>query len=1125
MINGLFNTKTLGVILASNYSVVGLVIGGKDLGEVIQRVKGKQFNSNNSTNFAFTLDELIRIKYENKEMSFATGKLVKKPGFKIGNCNLFVRENGKNIPIPDKEIKLTARFVESNKTVGFKAVFRDKEMNLSVPNLVALCSIFKPVDFTVAVRDSKVLRKDPATGKEVETTVKKPYLVGTNGNKLSELPTEVIKTRKKDGLVKGDDNRSVIVLDPKTVSVKKLIEEIRRLGGLIVLKNSSNEGEAGYEGDNKSDGFVPSGFDIATPELIFEDGSLDVKLEVKRIGRLNSKGGDTVPVYKLVERYLVKDFRTATPRLMVALYKNDSRRLLDELGVKSNTYNGITLNSSETKLLNELEQLKAIPRYGILYDKGGDIIKSTYSLVGLSEVIEFDISKLLFTREKSTDLFNNLKDLSKCAFGASEGRVSYRLMLDALKLKGVVPRNKMSEANELKNSWKSLGNRELNTELGQLGKAIRLPKRVGKIGVRYIINGEDKIKGIQSFISDESIKNIKALIASRNGNSVYTILQSVGFAIDNELGAVSKALKSGDSSSVNRVLTAGMSDEAVALAHKYILGSVICLYAIDKKDLDSYNYGLYCKIVSTKNSYSYMTGQLVEYAHSRLIENRFKNFGKYDNDIDKSWKAFKKSDKYNIYQNKDVSGLYLQLTGVTFKATQSTVDKKDNEGNTDAKTKGIIDDTAGLFKYSGNLALYDFMNVLQDAKCAIVKVNETEKSLANGIASFCGLEVALPRLICKDSYDLMLDYKRVGIAKLQNKNFIIYKDIYRYLTENFKAKANLTIVCTRESLSTLGNIIGNNTNSVISLDKRVGSVIKSLLGDEFNTSDEMVYFNVCIDNIPFGSSSNKSTIYDTNNNFWDMQYRYFKNRYLADIIHYYWSYHFKGREDDVNEKFSELYKSKSPLLEKLRSVGVDLGYGRLKEEVPARSSIFELYDIRGDFEFYATGKSYYIDSCRNKTETYVLDKSDIDKMFNRIGEDILDEITDEPASGLKIASGISDDAGGLVCLYELEYGAALGFCHKIFKNASSGNKFTLNNYLRDKYEEHNELADDAILEIVNLMYNSLTSDGKIAVGNNFEIEKVGKIWKLSGENSGFMEFEYNRINTSIEPINSEKNGR
>ena len=630
MTNGIFNTKTLGVILASNYSVVGLVIGGKDLGEVIQRVKGKQFKSNNSTNFAFTLDELIRIKYENKEMSFDTGRLVKKPGFKIGNCNLFVRENGKNVPIPDKEIRLTARFVESNKTVGFKAVFRGKEMNLSVPNLVALCSIFKPVDFTVAVRDSKVLRKDPATGKEVETIVKKPYLVGTNGNKLSELPTEIIKTRKKDGLVKGDDNRSVIVLDPKTVSVKKLIEEIRRLGGLIVLKNSSNEGEAGYEGDNKSDGFVPSGFDIATPELIFEDGSLDVKLEVKRIGRLNSKGGDTVPVYKLVERYLVKDFRTATPKLMVALCNGNSRRLLDKLGVKSNT-DGTTLNSSETKLLNEIEQLKEIPRYGVAdYDKGWDATKTTYSLNGLSEIIEFDISKLLFTREKSTDLLNKIKDLSEYSLGASTDRVRYRLMCDIIKLDGVAPKNRTfgSDFESLKNSWKSLSNRELNTELGQLGKTIRLPKRIGKIGVRYIINGEDRIKGIQPFISDESIRNIKDLVNGQiQFGTLRSMLESIGEAVNKELDSVARSIRCGDT--VNRVLTLGMSDDAVALASKFKLGSVLCLYAMGKENLEGCRYDLYCSIMDIKNSANFNLGRLVEYAYSRLIENRIKNFGKY----------------------------------------------------------------------------------------------------------------------------------------------------------------------------------------------------------------------------------------------------------------------------------------------------------------------------------------------------------------------------------------------------------------------------------------------------------------------------------------------------------------
>lgn len=672
-------TKISGVILSQNYAIKGLIIGGdnSDLSELVSIVKNvKNGVSKRVTEFAFTVDELSKVNYENSQVGFVNGKLAKKPGFKVGNCDLYILNNSnKPVKIPDKTITLLAKVVSSGKVVGYKCKFMGRELKLALNNIVILSSIFKPVDYTVAVRDVKTTKENSNTGKIEEVTVKKPYLVGINGNRLSELPEEVIESNK------------------------------------------------------------------------------------------------------------------------------------------------------ETKPKKELPSLE---------------------------------------------------------------------------------------------------------------------KKEEKVTIK------------------------KDSLAKGDGN------------------------------------------------------------------------------------------------------------------------------------------------------------KKDSNSEAEVK-KSIVDVNEKIFKYSGNLALYDFMKALQDAKCAIVNVDENEKSLAKGIASFCGLEVALPRLICKDSYDLMLDYKRIGIAKLKNKNLIIYKDRYRYITENFNTKANLTVVCAKESLSTLGNIIGNNDNSVISLDKRVGRVIKSLLGDKFNTSNEMVYFNVCIDNISFGGSSNKLPVYDDkNNNFWDMQYRYFKNRYIADILYSYWNKYFRGGGDDVNERFSELYKSKSPLLEKLKSIGVDLGDGCLKGEYPSQLSAFKIYDTRGDFEFYATGKSYYIDSCRNKTETYVLDKSDIDKMFNRIGEDILDEITDEPASGLKIASGISDDAGGLVCLYELEYGAALGFCHKIFKNASSGNKFTLNNYLRDKYEEHNTLANDALLEIVNLMYNSLTEDGKIAVGNNFEIEKVGKIWKLSGENSGFMEFEYNRINTSIEPINSEK---
>ena len=661
-------TKISGVILSQNYAIKGLVIGGdnSDLSDLVSRVKNvKNGVSKKVTEFAFTVDELSRVNYENSQVGFVNGKLAKKPGFKVGNCDLYIlNNNNKPVKIPDKTITLLVKLVSSGRVVGYKCKFMGRELKLALNNIVILSNIFKPVDYTVAVRNVKTTKENPSTGKVEEVTVKKPYLVGINGNRLSELPEEIIESKK------------------------------------------------------------------------------------------------------------------------------------------------------ETKPKKELPSL-----------------------------------------EKKEETATKKKD------------------------------------------------------------------------------------------SDAEVK------------------------------------------------------------------------------------------------------------------------------------------------------------------------------------KSIIDINEKIFKYSGNLALYDFMKALQDAKCAIVNVDETEKSLAKGIASFCGLEVALPRFICKDSYDLMLDYKRIGIAKLKNKNLIIYKDIYRYLTKNFKTKANLTVVCAKESLSTLGNIIGNNANSVTSLDKRVGSVIKSLLDDKFNTSNEMVYFNVCIDNIPFGSSSNKHTIYD-DKNFWDMQYRYFKNRYLSDIIHYYWSYHFKGREDDVNEKFSELYKSKSPLLEKIKSVGVDLGYGRLESVEPSGCSLFRIYDNRGAFEFYAKGKNNYINNCRKRAETYVIDKSDIDKVFTRIGEDILDEITEIgviETEGPPIADNMSDDASGLMCLYELEYGAALAFCRYIFENSSSETKFKLNNYLRDKYEEHNALANDALLEIINIMHNSLTADGKIAVGvNKFNIRKDGNNWVLSGENCGFMEYEYNEIITSIEPINSEK---
>ena len=158
-------------------------------------------------------------------------------------------------------------------------------------------------------------------------------------------------------------------------------------------------------------------------------------------------------------------------------------------------------------------------------------------------------------------------------------------MCDIIKLDGVAPKNRTfgSDFESLKNSWKSLGNRELNTELGTVhGKTIRLPKRIGKIGVRYIINGEDRIKGILPFISDESIRNIKDLVKGQiQFGTLRSMLESIGEAVNKELDSVARSIRCGDT--VNRVLTLGMSDDAVALASKFKLGSVLCLYAMVRR--------------------------------------------------------------------------------------------------------------------------------------------------------------------------------------------------------------------------------------------------------------------------------------------------------------------------------------------------------------------------------------------------------------------------------------------------------------------------------------------------------------------------------------------------------------
>ena len=192
--------KIEGVILSGNYAIKGMILkcGNGELGALVSKVKGACVKINpKASSFAFTIDELKRLNFENSQVSFAGGKLTRKAGFKVGNCDLYMMDSsGKPVKVKDKDIRLTKRIIVDNKVAGYCVEFMGKTLKLDINNIVMLSNIFKPVDYTIAVRDGIIRRKDPSTGKVVETTGKKSYLVGINGNRLSELPEEVIANAK-----------------------------------------------------------------------------------------------------------------------------------------------------------------------------------------------------------------------------------------------------------------------------------------------------------------------------------------------------------------------------------------------------------------------------------------------------------------------------------------------------------------------------------------------------------------------------------------------------------------------------------------------------------------------------------------------------------------------------------------------------------------------------------------------------------------------------------------------------------------------------------------------------------------------------------------------------------------
>lgn len=204
--------------------------------------------------------------------------------------------------------------------------------------------------------------------------------------------------------------------------------------------------------------------------------------------------------------------------------------------------------------------------------------------------------------------------------------------------------------------------------------------------------------------------------------------------------------------------------------------------------------------------------------------------------------------------------LDLPVLDVTSKETNKTdkdANKADkpvsiNKKGEEDRQEFLIDTSANMVKYTGELPLFDFMDYLKKLGCALVFVNSPKKAISKEVSDFYGLEVTLPNLVCKESFDILLRYQRIGIVNLPDKSKVLaHKPVERFIFKGFKAFDNVTIVCSAASSGSLSNLF--DTTKENKLDVKVAAVIKGLLGNEFKLGKEMCYFNVDISEMKFGS--------------------------------------------------------------------------------------------------------------------------------------------------------------------------------------------------------------------------------------------------------------------------------
>lgn len=637
----------VGIVINSRYLIEGLVLEGKpsEFGEISDKSKIRKTVSRAS---------LLANSFSNSEVVCKDNKIIRKDGFKFSDCELYTVKDTKIHKIKDNTISILRRIVQNNETIGFEVKLLGNTSKLSTSNVIALSTIFKPVGYTVAARHGEEARIDPKTKKLITVEVRKPYLTGIGGNKLSDLPVLVIdkidKGKSKSESAKGTEehkpstktiqNEDIKTLEPNpsAVGLLELLDLIDKLDGLIVTNDKTTYTRQTVDREDKEkSAFVPLEMvQVAEPIISTSDKTVNVNLKFKKLGFVYVDG-TPVPSFMWREKSIFSNGNPNLDKFSVALTKESVITLFKIFGESL----ALEVNDTNKKILGSIKALG---------------LRSNAECL-----INIDASKLSITNKKINELEGFKKGLvklhcSKLALKILKGiSISNDTILPAYSnySKEMLEKIKELGVNTSTGSYTSpmleVDNSEESSDK-QGDKQGDKQEKVSNIEVEYFLAGYRTLPKV----SDLLVKKDKFSLAQEKALSDF----------NNDIELIEKDIESND----NSYFLAGLPEKTVNYIRTFGVGQFLALHYIDFNTLDTDSKNkLIDFILNSIRVFSYKVDNnrkdLVTLKLSILTQNDFKSYG---DGSDWEIKKARANQKADIYEWKKNEAVNLSLRNISF---------------------------------------------------------------------------------------------------------------------------------------------------------------------------------------------------------------------------------------------------------------------------------------------------------------------------------------------------------------------------------------------------------------------------------------------------------------------------